>query len=86
MSTYPAHTRTHSLPTSNGYGHGPDGMGVYCGRCNDTFRPDADWAVRYFMARRRRVEADTHLGPGARADALAELNRRESEVIARLAQ
>ena len=87
MSTYPAHTRTdHQLPVSNGYSGGFGGtIVVYCGRCDDCFRPDAEWVRRYFLARRRRVEADTYLGPGARADVLAELDRRESDVLASLA-
>ena len=87
MSTYPAHTGNHALPISNGYGGGWMGVpiSVYCGRCDGTYRPDVEWATRYFAARRRKVEQDARLGPGARADALAELDRRESEALASLA-
>lgn len=82
MRTYPAHAGNHALPVSNGYGYGPDGMGVYCGRCGDVFRPDADWATRYFTARRRRLEqTPPHLRTD---DAFDELTRREADVIARL--
>lgn len=86
MGTPIAHAGRHQLPISNGYGGGlGNPITVYCGRCDDYFRPDTEWVGRYFAARRRRVEADTYLGPGARADALAELDRRESDALASLA-
>ena len=63
-----AHTARHPLPISNGYSGGTGGVSVYCGRCDDSFLPDEDWAIRYFVARRRRVESDALMRPGARAD------------------
>jgi hypothetical protein len=68
MTTTPQrHAATHSLPISNGYSGGWSAEGgwrysVYCGRCQDTFAPDLEWAERYFAARRH--SADRSLATG----------------------
>lgn len=79
------HTARHGLPISNGYGSGSNGVTVYCGRCQGTFRADAEWAIRYFNASRRKVESDTYMGPGARADALVAIDAREAETLEQIA-
>lgn len=77
------HEARHPLPISNGYGYSTgEGASVYCGRCDDTFAPDAEWVGRYFTARRDRLARDRHLGPGARTDAAAELDRSEGAMLA----
>lgn len=45
----------HSLPTSNGFSGGSNGITVWCGRCKDSFEPDEDWAIRYIEMIQRDV-------------------------------
>ncbi len=50
------HEARHQLPISNGYGFSCDAQGtinavsVHCGRCRDSFLPDAEWVERYFSS------------------------------------
>lgn len=79
------HEARHSLPISNGYGYSSGGpVNVYCGRCRDYFHPDAEWVDRHFAMRRSRIEGDARLAPGARADALAELDQQRAALLVML--
>lgn len=56
------HISGHELPITTGYGYvglGPESkpeVSVWCGRCQGVFRPDADWAMRYFASQHYRLD------------------------------